>query len=109
MSVTLTQKTMRRVYAIWVARALISPIFFKLYAIASAIFGMTRFVSFESVFKNIPAGNDFGAQFIFVRSALFHTEFLTLFLFCVSLAVFAFLCKDILRYVRKGRVHMLSL
>ena len=73
------------------------------------MFGITHFVSFTSVFENIPAGNAFAAQFIFVRSALFHTEFLTLFLFCVFLVVFAFLCKDILSHVRKGRVYGLSL
>lgn len=108
MSTTITQKTMRRVYAIWIARMLTAPIFLKLYAIAIMILGMAQYVSFREVFENAPAWDDFGAQFIFARSAFFHTEILTLFLFCISIIVFTLLCKDIFAYIQKRHMRVLS-
>lgn len=108
MSTTFTQKTMRRIYAVWIARMLVSPIFLKLYAIVVIIFGMAQYVSFRSVFENFPAWNDFGAQFIFARSAFFHTEILTLFLFSISVVVFTLLCKDIFAYIQKRHIRVLS-
>ena|SRR3989344_949083 len=109
MSSTLTQKTMRRIYVIWTMRIFKSPFFLKFYAIAAAMFGMAQYVSFMAVFKNVPAWNDFGAQFIFARSALFHTEILTTILFCISIVVFTLLCKDIFAFLRRGHARMVSL
>jgi len=74
MFTTLTQKTMRRVYTIWVARALVSPIFIKLYAIVGMVFGITYYVSFQSVFANAPAWNNLSAQYAFFSMAFTHTE-----------------------------------
>ena len=65
---------MRRVYAIWVARALISPIFLKFYAITAMVFAMAQYVSFRSVFENAPAWHNVGAQYVFFSSAVTHTE-----------------------------------
>ena len=109
MVVTLTQKTMRRIYAIWVARALISPIFLKLYAIALVLFGIAQYVSFRSVFENAPVWNNVGAQFTFARSAVLHTESLTLFFIFISVVIFMLLCNDIFVYVKKDHARVVSL
>lgn len=65
---------MRRIYAIWLARIFVSPLFLKLYAIAALSIGITRYVSVRDVLSNAPAWNDFGAQYNFFTGAISHTE-----------------------------------
>lgn len=108
MSTILTQKTMRRVYAIWIARVLISPIFLKSYAIIGVVFGIAQYVSFRSVFENAPAWHNVGAQFIFVRSALLHTESFTLLFLSISVVIFMLLCKDIFGHMKKSHTRVVS-
>lgn len=96
MDTDIKKRIMRRTYAIWAVRQLASPIFLKGYAIAVVFWGMTKYISFRSVWGNIPAWNDTGAQYDFISSAFVHTEIAVWILLILSLGFLGSMTKDIL-------------
>jgi len=87
---------MRRVYAIFIARALVSSLALKCYAILATIFAMTQYVSFIDVYTNAPAWNDLGAQYEFFAGALSNTEMAVWGLSVGLLTVISWLGFDVL-------------
>lgn len=71
----LKNKIMRRVYAIWLLKKVISLAFLRFVVLCMFAFGLAREVSVMSVLNNLPNMTDIGANFNYFSFAFSHTEF----------------------------------
>ncbi|HRY62864.1 MAG TPA: hypothetical protein P5056_03795 [Candidatus Paceibacterota bacterium] len=74
LEIKLKNKIMRRVYAVWLLKKIISLAFLRFIVLCGFAFEFAREVSVISVFGNLPAVTDFGANFNYFAFAFSHTE-----------------------------------
>ena len=75
---TLSKRIMRRVYLIWSIRLLLHPTMVKVLLAALLLVRSMKYVSYANVFANMPALFDVPAGVQFMRSALHHTQPMTI-------------------------------
>ena len=95
-SLKLKKSIMRRVRAVWFLRRVTSPVFVKLYIFIILGWQFAVNVSLSNIFANAPGLSDLGKNLIFFTNAFANTE-LTIKLVLISiLAIFIWLCFDVL-------------
>ena len=77
----LSRRSMRRVYLIWTIRLALHPTTLKILIAALLMVRSMKYVSYMNVFANMPAFFDVPAGVQFVRSALHHTQPMTIVIF----------------------------
>jgi len=93
----LKKKIMRRIYLTFFLRNVFNHLTVKLYML-TVFFGVSvSFVSFGSVFANMPRITDIGALYNFSASAFLNTEFVVQILFTGIVIAIFLLMKDIVK------------
>jgi len=103
--IQLKKRIMRRVYAIWLLRHMISPAMLKLYALAVFLWQSSQYVSWRQVMINSPAITDMRANYSFATSAFSETELMTQILFVGMVGVLVWFAKDLYRYAAARTRH----
>ena len=93
----LKKRIMRRVYFVYYAKRVLSPLAIKFYLGAVILGGILSTVSVTSVFRNIPSFTDFGALSYFSKYAFMHTELTVQVLLVGGLAFSLFVARELLK------------
>ena len=88
---------MRRVYAIWFVKKILSPAVLKGGILVSILYQLKEYVSLRHVVGNAPSLADFSASFSFLASAFFHTQAMVQLLSIGLLAFGIWFVRDLLR------------
>jgi hypothetical protein len=96
----LTNRIMRRVYAVYVLRCVLHPTLCKLYGVLVAVGGVAVFVSFGSVLQNVPS--DISYFYSFFVYAFAHTEFIVQLLVVSAVLFLGWLVFDIVARLSHG-------
>lgn len=96
---------MRRVYTIWLLRRLFSPFSMKLLILLGAIKQSANLIFVRSVLHNAPSPFDPLANFQFFSGAFFHTDLTIKLLLILTLAISAWLIRDIVMRPRLPLVY----
>jgi len=90
----LQKRIMRRVYAVWVMRALVGGVALKLYTLLAFAVVSLRYISFGDVARNFMDVYKTSSS-TFIYSAFANTEIMTLALLAGMILVVSWLMKDI--------------
>ena len=93
----LTQSIMRRVYAIYILRRLLSPPAIKLYILAIFAGSLVRQVSLDNILANAGQTSGLFGFLNFWLTALAHTETLIQLAIALIVIILCFLLRDIYR------------
>ncbi len=74
----LERRIMRRVYLIWGLRLALHPDVLKSLIVAVFIWRSTKYFSYTHVLANMPSLLDVGAEYHFMKDAMFHAHPMTL-------------------------------
>lgn len=96
----LRKKIMRRVYALYVMRRLLSPLALKAYTLVLLFTGTAALVSVSNVFKNMPQLGDVGGILYFSLAAFLNTEVLVQMLVVGMVIFLAMLARDVAAGIR---------
>lgn len=96
---------MRRVYAIWVLRQIFSPFSMKLLILLGVIKQSANMIFVRSILYNAPSLFDPMANFQFFSSAFFHTNLTIKLLLISTLAMSAWLLRDVIMRPRLQLVY----
>ena len=90
-----TKAIMRRIYFIWFARKVLSPLALKLVAISALVWKFTAYVSVQDVLVNAPLKEGgMSTSLHFFESAFVNTESVTVMLLGAIALLAAFLVRD---------------
>lgn len=95
-SFSLTQRIMRRVYAVWILKNVVRPLLIKGSVFAAFVWEMKQTVSLRHVFANIPDPTNVGAMYNFFSYAFAHTETAVQILSLGVAAIGIWMMRDIL-------------
>lgn len=98
---SLKQRIMWRIYAIWAARAVVSRTALKAYILAVILWRSTSYVSYGNVWNNAPDITDVGGNVQFLGGAITHTETTTVVLAVGILLLVAWAIFDVIPSFRK--------
>lgn len=93
----LKQSTMRRIYAIWFVRTVVSPASLKAAIALALLWRMKEFVSVRQVIANAPSLLNPAGNLVFFESAFFNTEFAVQGTLLALLFVGTWFVRDLLR------------
>lgn len=96
MSKVFKKRIMRRVYAIWVLRKFFSPFSMKILILLGVMKQSANMIFVRSVLHNAPSPLDPMANFQFFSGAFFHTNITIKLLLILTLALSAWLLRDII-------------
>lgn len=97
---SLTQRIMRRVYAVWILKNVVRPLLIKGSIFVAFVWEMKQTVSLRHVFANIPDPTNVGAVYNFFSYAFAHTETAVQILSLGVAAVGLWMMRDIISSFR---------
>jgi len=93
----LEQRIMKRVARTYYLKKVFNPLMFKVYALVVAFVGMSSFVSFTNVFRNMPPLLEVQGMYTFASSAIVNTEFSVQLVLGIVVIVGVLLIKDTIK------------